>query len=69
MTNAQMRALSEKDLEARTKDLQREVFDLKMKLRSGRLDSTADLDKTKKELARALTLTRERALGIRREAK
>jgi large subunit ribosomal protein L29 len=69
MTNAEMRAMTEADLNGRIKELQRQVFDLKMKLRSGRLDSTADLDKSKKELARALTLNRERTLGIRREAK
>ena len=69
MTTAELRAMTDADLNGRARDLVRQVFDLKMKLRSGRLDSTADLEKTKKELARALTVSRERALGLRREAK
>ena len=69
MTSAELRALSAEELTKKARELERAVFDLRMKLKSGRLDSTADIEKARRELARANTLLRERSLGIRREAK
>ena len=42
---------------------------MKMKLKTGRLDSTADIEKTKRDLARVNTLLREQEMGIRHEKK
>lgn len=69
MNATELRALEPADLSKKASDLKRQVFDLKMKLKSGRLDSTADLGKAKRELAQANTILRERALGIARNAK
>jgi large subunit ribosomal protein L29 len=69
MTANELRSLSGDELRAKVAELKRTVFDMKMKLKTGRLDSTADLGKTKRDLARVNTLLREQELGIRRETK
>ena len=69
MTAKDLRSLSTEELRAKANELKATVFDMKMKLKTGRLDSTADLMKTKRDLARVNTLLREQELGIRREAK
>lgn len=68
MTVNELRGLAPEELSAKALELKRKVWDLRMKLKSGRLDSTADIEKSRRELARALTVVRERELGIRREA-
>jgi large subunit ribosomal protein L29 len=68
MTVNELRGLEPEELSAKALELKRKVWDLRMKLKSGRLDSTADIQKSRRELARALTVIRERELGIRREA-
>jgi large subunit ribosomal protein L29 len=69
MTANELRSLSGDELRAKAAELKRTVFDMKMKLKTGRLDSTADLEKTKRDLARVNTLLREQEMGIRRETK
>ncbi len=69
MTANELRSLSGDELRAKAAELKRTVFDMKMKLKTGRLDSTADLGKTKRDLARVNTLLREQEMGIRRETK
>jgi large subunit ribosomal protein L29 len=55
----ELRQLTPQDLEARVADLKRQLFDLKSKHNTGVLDSTADLVKTKRDIARCLTVKRE----------
>lgn len=69
MTANELRSLSGDDLQSKVAELKTTIFDMKMKLKTGRLDSTADLAKTKRDLARVNTLLREQELGIRREKK
>jgi len=69
MTANELRSLSSEELRAKAAELKSTIFDLKMKLKTGRLDSTADIQKTKRDLARVNTLLREQELGIRREKK
>ncbi|MFO7155201.1 MAG: 50S ribosomal protein L29 [Pseudomonadota bacterium] len=65
MKAQELRALSKEELQKRLAELRANLFDLRMKLRTGRLDSTADIGKTRKEIARTLTVLREKELGIR----
>jgi large subunit ribosomal protein L29 len=58
-TVQELRQLSPQDLEARVAELKRQLFDLKSKHNTGVLDSTADLVKTKRDIARCLTVKRE----------
>jgi large subunit ribosomal protein L29 len=69
MDTIELRALTAEELSKKAADLERQLFDLRMKLKSGRLDSPADIQKARRELAQANTLIRERELGIKREGK
>lgn len=64
----ELRAMSAQELQSKVEELRASLFDMKMKLKTGRLDSTASLPAAKRDLARVLTLLREQQLGIRREA-
>lgn len=66
MNAKELRSLSTEELRAKAAELERTIFDLRMKLKTGRLDSTADLPKARRNLARVRTVLREQALGIRR---
>jgi large subunit ribosomal protein L29 len=56
----ELRELEPKELRARAAELKQTLFDLKNKHSTGVLDSTADLGKTKREIARILTVAREK---------
>ncbi len=70
-TIQELRALEPKELHARATELKQTLFDLENKHSTGVLDSTADLGKTKREIARILTVAREkeRAAGASTKAK
>ncbi len=68
-TNTELRQLSVEELEARAAELKQQIFEMKGKLNTGILDSTADLEKTRRLIARCRTLAREKQLGIVRNAK
>jgi large subunit ribosomal protein L29 len=68
-TAQELRELQAEELEGRAKELKRSIFDLKAKHNTGVLDSTADLGKTRKDVARCLTVKREKELGIQRAKK
>jgi large subunit ribosomal protein L29 len=55
----ELRQLTPHDLDTRVAELKRQLFDLKSKHNTGVLDSTADLVKTKRDIARCLTVKRE----------
>ena len=61
-TVKELRELERKDLLARAAELRQTLFDLKNKHSTGVLDSTADLGKTKREIARILGVAREKEL-------
>ena len=68
-TAQELRELQAEELGGRAKELKRSIFDLKAKHNTGVLDSTADLGKTRKDVARCLTVKREKELGIQRAKK
>ncbi len=59
-TVKELHELEPKELRARATELKQTLFDLKNKHSTGVLDSTADLEKTKREIARILTVAREK---------
>ena len=65
----ELRQLKIDELHGRVAELKQALFDMKTKHRTGVLDSTADLMKTRREAARCLTVAREAELGLKREAK
>jgi large subunit ribosomal protein L29 len=59
----ELRELSVDELKARAAELKQSMFDLKSKANTGVLDSTADLQKTKRDIARCLTVARQKELA------
>ena len=59
-TVKELRELEQNELQTRAAELRQTLFDLKNKHSTGVLDSTADLRKTKREIARILTVAREK---------
>ena len=68
-TAKELRKLGPGELIDRAKELRRSLFDMKAKHNTGVLDSTADLGKTRRDVARCLTLEREKELEAARTAK
>ncbi len=62
-TVKELRELEVKDLHARATELRQTLFDLRNKHSTGVLDSTAELEKTKREIARILTVAREKEIA------
>jgi large subunit ribosomal protein L29 len=62
-TVKELRELDPKELRTRATELEQTLFDLRNKHSTGVLDSTADLSKTKREIARILTVAREKEIA------
>jgi large subunit ribosomal protein L29 len=62
-TLQELRDLSPQELRNRAAELKQTLFDLKNKANTGVLDSTADLMKTKRDIARCLTVARQKELA------
>ena len=68
-TVKKLRELSQEELEGRAAELKQTLFDLKSKANTGVLDSTADLSKTKRDIARCLTVAREKGIAAAQAGK
>ena len=64
MKAAELRDMLEPDLREHIRTARRELFGLRFQHATGELDDTASLKKAKREVARALTVARERGLEI-----
>jgi large subunit ribosomal protein L29 len=62
MKAEELRDLSETDLVEHIQTARRELFGLRFQHATGELDNTAGLGHAKREIARALTVARERGL-------
>ena len=62
MQAAEIREMSDEELREQLKTARRELFGLRFQHATGELDDTASLNKAKREVARALTIARERGL-------
>ncbi len=65
MKAAELRDLSETELREHIKTARREFFGLRFQHATGELDNTAGLSRAKRDIARALTVARERGIEIR----
>jgi large subunit ribosomal protein L29 len=59
-----LRALPDNELLERVDDARRELFGLRFRLATGELENTAALRTAKRELARALTVARQRDIDV-----
>jgi large subunit ribosomal protein L29 len=64
MTAKDMQDLPEKELVEHVATTRKEIFGLRFQHATGELENTAGLRTAKRELARALTVARERAIDI-----
>ncbi|HIQ00009.1 TPA: 50S ribosomal protein L29 [Candidatus Bipolaricaulota bacterium] len=68
MKARELRELSTDELHQRLRDLKRKLLNLRFQLASGQLQNTAEIGKTKRDIARTLTVLRERELAKDRNA-
>jgi large subunit ribosomal protein L29 len=62
MTSKELRDLQDEELLDQVKTARRELFGLRFQLATGELENTAGVGTAKRDLARALTIARERGL-------
>lgn len=63
---AELRDLDEGELEVRLADAQKELFNLRFQLATGRLDNISRIGQVRREIASIMTVSTERELGIDR---
>ena len=61
---ADLRDMTETDLREHLATARRELFGLRFQHATGELDNTAGLARAKREVARALTIARERGINV-----
>jgi large subunit ribosomal protein L29 len=64
VTAEELRDLSETELLEHVQTARRELFGLRFQHATGELDNTASLGNAKREVARALTVAREKGIAI-----
>lgn len=62
MRAADLRELTAEELQAKLKELEEEVFNLKFQIASQQLENTARLKQSRRDLARVKTVMREKTL-------
>ena len=62
MKPGEFRNMTEEELVQAVQDLKRDLFSLKFQLSTGQLEKTSRLSEVRKDIARALTIQRERQL-------
>ena len=61
MKAEELRDLSVEELQQKEEELKRKLFNLRFQRKTGELDNTAELVKTRRDIARAMTIALERA--------
>lgn len=62
MKAADLRELTPEELQAKLKELEEEVFNLKFQIASQQLENTARLQDSRRDIARLKTVMREKAI-------
>jgi large subunit ribosomal protein L29 len=68
MKTGELRGMSEEQLELTRKDVVKNLFHLRFQSATERLETPSEIRKAKRELARILTIQRERQLKAQKEA-
>lgn len=66
MKAEQLRDLNNEELERKLSDLKEELFNLRFQLATGQLDNPMRVRQVRKDIARVMTVMRERELKIAR---
>jgi large subunit ribosomal protein L29 len=67
MKSGELRDLTDGELTEQVQTARRELFGLRFQHATGELDNTAGLKRAKRDVARALTVARERELEVETE--
>lgn len=67
MKAAEVHALKDAELVQRLKDAREEAFNLRFRHATGELEGTAGLSSSRREVARLLTVARERGIDLEAE--
>ena len=67
MKTAELRELPSEELQTRLDEVKEELFNLRFQHATGQLEDTAALGRAKKDLARAMTVARQRGIDVERE--
>ena len=68
-TANELRQMTGEELARMAGDMRQSLFDMRLKHRTGHLENTAELSKSRRELARLETLIHEGKLGLARKVK
>ena len=60
--------MSDAEMDKRMKELKSELFNLRFQLATGQLDNPMRIKGVKKDIARIMTITKERAMSVQKEA-
>jgi len=63
-TGAELRELDDEELEGRLSEYRRELLNLRFQLATGQLDNVTRLSRVRKDLARVLTVLRDREIAL-----
>ena len=63
MKNSDLRKLTDEELTKRVSEAKKELFDLRLKQATGSLDKPSKIHELRKEVARMLTILKERELS------
>ena len=66
MKPAQIRELSDEELQSKLKEFRAELFNMRCQMATGELDNTASVKLVKKDVARVLTELRARELAAQK---
>ena len=69
MKGADVHALGDQDLVQRLKEAREEAFNLRFRHITGELENSARLRESRRDLARLLTIARERGIDLQKELK
>ena len=67
MKPVELRDMTDNELREHLQTARRELFGLRFQHATGELDNTAGLKKAKRDIARALTIVREREIDVETE--
>jgi large subunit ribosomal protein L29 len=69
MKASEAHALGDQELVEKLKDARQEAFNLRLKHATGELEGTSTLPRSRREVARLLTIARERGIDVDKELK
>ena len=67
MKGTDVHALNDHDLVERLKEARQEAFNLRFRHATGELENTADLGAARRDVARLLTVARQRGIDLQKE--